>query len=228
MLGGSSGPFRAARWFSLALSLALVAACGDGKPAASKPGAPTTSAPPATPARAAGKGVRIKIEGPDKKLFATLKPGKQDLHIEPAEGGAIVGSLKDGVRTYQLADGTVLLRAKTDSTHTTFECADGKLKYELKAAGRKVQLTLSGQSGDPYTLLRTANDRIKLMRGKTEIGRVTFDPLKLKARARNPQGVSQFDVSSPRTSDGFALLLLSDLPVQDRLVLLTELYSRGL
>ena len=212
----------------LAMSILLLAACGDEpvetvQPQKPQP-APTASAPPnATTVRGADGSEVLSINASgDAVEVSFLENGtKRTLRGEDKESGK---------RKYSVDGGPVLFEIKPDDDSEGFKLRgpDGKLLWKVKLTPEKIKISDNEENNNPFELKMREGDRLKVVApGERELGNVRFDRAATKTEIETASGATKFVVEGSRPSRAYGVLLLDSIPEVQRYILAAEILSRG-
>jgi hypothetical protein len=161
-------------------------------------------------AAACAQDVRVELRSADGKVVAatdrlssTLKGDKRKY----SDKGAEVAVVKIGTDEFKVKD------------------LAGNLRWKVKVKGDKVKVGRDEEMKDDWEL-RTYADHVKLKQGEKEIARIGVDLAKESLKLEKDGTTTEYKVTSPRITAGFAVLALPGDEV-DRSILLAEIVALG-
>ena len=182
---------------------------------------------PADKPAAAGGDINIVFNG------ATLTVKHSGSRWEMTDGGKTYAVEDTGNGTYKFFEGgnQIAAGAFKEADKFKFKGGDGKLYLKLKFKNEdgadKIKVSLTDDELEPWSL-KFKEDKVKVMKGETELGKVKFypDEKKLKAKDASDKEVAQTK-DIPRLSASLGALLISDLDAAHRDCLLLTLLAMG-
>ena len=214
--------------FLIAMSILLLAACGDEpvetvQPQKSQP-AQTASAPPND----------TTVRGADGSEVLTIHASGHGVEISFLENGTkrtLRGEDQEsGKRKYSVDGGPVLFEIKPDDDSEGFKLRgpDGKLRWKVKLTPEKIKISDNEENNNPFELKMREGDRLKVVApGERELGNVRFDRAATKTEIETASGATKFVVEGSRPSRAYGVLLLDSIPDVQRYILAAEILSRG-
>ncbi|HEX8072309.1 MAG TPA: hypothetical protein VF546_20355 [Pyrinomonadaceae bacterium] len=212
----------------LLLCALLPAACGGGRATAP---AVNSSVAPAANADAAAAG-KIKFKTPDDQTVVEFKPQGDAFKIEFSDGGqakVLRSALNDkGKRKYELEGGGQVAEVKPGDDGFKVRTTDGRLLWKVKTAADKIKISDNEENQNPYELVRKEDDRVKIKRNEAELGEVKFYRDRQKVKVKDAAERELFDANTDNYSAAYGVLLLEQIPAQERYIIMAELLARKL
>jgi hypothetical protein len=213
----------------LLLCALLPAACGGGSSGRAPAPAVNSSSPPAGDAATAGK---IKFKTPDEQTVVEFKPQGDAFKIEFSNGGqaqVLRSALSDkGKRKYELEGGALVAEVKPGDDGFKVRTTDGRLLWKVKTAADKIKISDNEENLNPFELVRKEDDRVKIKRNETELGEVKFYRDRQKVKVKDAGERELFDANTDNYSAAYGVLLLEQIPAQERYIIMAELLARKL
>jgi hypothetical protein len=215
----------------------LLAGCGghDEQEASQLPkAAPSASTPAASTAPAAAIAAPIVVRNADNSELMSVSMTGGVVEIALTEAGqkhTLRGEPRDtGKRKYSVDGGAVQYEVKPgdDQGFKLRTAEGGKLLWKVKVTSEKIKISNNEENENPFELKVRDGDRVKVVApGDRELGTVRFDRAKSTTEIENAGGVTQFRVDGSTPSGSYGVLLLTDIPMNERAILLAEILSRG-
>lgn len=207
------------RWRPIAVGLFLAPLLACGKEEPSKGSSAAVAEEPAL----------IRIRTREDRVVASFRRSGPKVRVEFDAGGEhlLVGEGPAEARRFTL-DGADFATAKVEGSVITLTRPAGELLWQIQAAGKRIRLGKGPAEPERFVLARREQDRLKVLAGTEELGRVTFDRGEGRVKVRQPSGEPLYHASAPELSAMFGVLLLPDLPPAERYLLMAEILGQGL
>lgn len=211
----------------LALSFFLLSACSH--PVSHRENPATTS--PAANTVASDVKQKIKIKTPDEKPVAEIDLMSSDPKVDfslNGRNGILRGKTNEkGKRKYEADDNRVVAELKADADSFKLKAADGRLLWKIKFVDSKVKIANNEEMNNAFVLKPGETDRVKVLREETEIGKVKFYRDRGKVKVDNTADVAQYESDTNVFSGAYGVMLMTDIPEAERLIIIAELLARG-
>jgi hypothetical protein len=227
-----------------AVLTAALAGCGGDRREAPRAAARVSPAEPPHAARPLSRVLRIHT--PEKRAAVVLMPGPGSVRVEIAGAGgplAVEGYEFGRDWRYEGPGNRPLAKARTDGTVVRVSSPKGAPLWRIVASRHRIRLTRGHGDPRPYLLLRAGGGpaggdagsplgrereagraergQIVVRQGGELRGRVVFAGGRL--RVRDGRGEVRFFARDDRLRPCYAILLLDEIPVEERAVLLAEM-----
>jgi hypothetical protein len=211
------------------LLLVLVSACSKSAPGNSEnrgAGTPTSS----STSNAASKD-KIKIKTPDEETVVEFSNTGGEPQIEFSVNGQkqiLRAENKDSSkRKYENDARQILAEVKADSDSFKVRAPDGKLLWKVKFNDDKIKISNNEEMTSPFALKPGEQDRVKVLREETEIGKVKFYRDRGKVKVDKPDETTLFESNTNAFSAFYGVLLMNEIPAMERYIIMAELLARG-
>jgi len=208
---------------ALVLTLAgLLAACGASEPPTAVDPA-LQAAPVAAPASA---GALVVLDHSGQPAW-TLQLDGSHVEVAHSSGARWVGEQRGDKRHWRrAADGAAVAEVKGKGDDFKLRTPDSALLWKVKLYADKIKISNNEENLNPYTLKTGYPDKAKLEAADASaIGEVRFQ--EQRSKVKDAGGSERFRIDGGRRSAAYALLLLEDIPQDQRGILLAELIARG-
>jgi hypothetical protein len=213
----------------LLLLLVLVSACSKSAPGNSENREAKT--PTSGSVNTAASKDKIKIKTPDEQTVVEFSDTGGEPQIEFSVNGQkqiLRGKSKDSSkRKYENDASQILAEVKTDSDSFKIRTPDGKLLWKVKFNDDKIKISNNEEMASPFALKAGEQDRVKVLREETEIGKVKFYRDRGKVKIDNPNETTLFESNTNTFLAFYGLMLISEIPAMERYIIMAELLARG-
>lgn len=115
---------------------------------------------------------------------------------------------------------------KSNENGFKLRTADGKLLWKVKITPDKIKISNNEENENPFELKAREGNRTKVFGpGDKELGNVRFDGSKIEVE--NAAGQRQVTIPASKPSAAYGVLLLEEIPRQERDILIAEILARG-
>jgi hypothetical protein len=150
---------------------------------------------------------------------ATIRYGERSLVGEPA-----------GPKRRYHAEGSSELRVEVKDGGDKLKLKDAqeRLLWKVKLDTDKVKLSDS-EEGEAKLSLKAKDEpgEFKVKRGEEEIGKVTFEPSTRRVKVKDATGAERFRAEASEGSAAYGVLLATEIPEEQRYIIMAELLARG-
>ena len=140
---------------------------------------------------------------------------------------ALTAKAKDPVKRLYKVNGKDY-EVKTSDDGFKLKDTSGKLLWKIKLKEDKLKISDNEENEHPFELKRKAADRIGVERNEQDIGKVTYDAATTEVTVKSASGTKIFQGSYSQLCYFFGILLLDQVPVDERAIVLTELALKNL
>ena len=198
----------------------------DAGRASARSAEPAAEASAATPAALPAARPLVTVRANDAEVLSLHDSGDT---VDVAYAGyKLRGEARDsGKRKYSVDGGPVSWEVKpNEEGGFKLRTADGRLRWKVKVSDDKIKISDNEENRNPFELKMREGNRVKVVApGGKELGNVRFDGSRIEVE--NAAGQTQFTIATATPSAAFGVLLLDDIPPQERAILAAELLSRG-
>jgi hypothetical protein len=211
------------------LLLMLVSACSKSAPGNSENRGAGTATSSST-SNAASKD-KIKIKTPDEQTVVEFSNTGGEPQIEFSVNGqkqTLRGENKDsGKRKYENDARQILAEVKADSDSFKVRTSDGKLLWKVKFNDDKIKISNNEEMTNPFALKAGEQDRVKVLREETEIGKVKFYRDRGKVKVDKLDETTLFESNTNTFAAFYGVLLMDEIPARERYIIMAELLARA-
>jgi hypothetical protein len=213
---------------ALFLLLLVVSACSKSAPGNSENREAKT--PTSGSANTAASKDKIKIKTPHEQTVVEFSDTGGEPQIEFSINGQkqiLQGKSKDSSkRKYENDANQILAEVKTDSDSFKIRTPDGKLLWKVKFNDDKIKISNNEEMTNPFALKAGEQDRVKVFREETEIGKVKFYRDKGKVKIDSPNETTLFESNTNTFLSFYGWMLISEIPAMERYIIMAELLAR--
>jgi hypothetical protein len=174
---------------------------------------------------------KIKIKTPDEQVVVEFSNPGGSPQIEFSVNGQnqiLRGKSKDSIkRKYENEAGQILAEVKTDSDSFKVRTPDGRLLWKVKFNDDKIKISNNEEMTSPFALKAGEQDRVKVLREETEIGKVKFYRDRGKVKVDKPDETTLFESNTNTFSGFYGVILMNEIPAMERYIIMAELLARG-
>jgi hypothetical protein len=102
--------------------------------------------------------------------------------------------------------------------------ADGKLLWKVKIADDKIKISDNEEMQNPWELKQNDNEKIKVKKNDTELGKLKFDASKKEIEAS--AGSGGYLIKTDKLSLAYGVLLIDDISGRDKFIIMTEIIGK--
>lgn len=209
--------------------LFTLATCDFSSESTSVPEQPATVEPQATPQPASPE----KSRNPRQNYSILGTAGKSLGQVNLASGSPHIvfgnseyrSRMKKGKRKYNDANGTTHIAIKYKPDGFKLRTEDGRLKWKIKHSAEKIKVSDNEENLNPYEIKPKEGQRGKLKRNGEEIGDARYREAEHKIEVSGSE--TEFSIPTEAFSTAWAVLLIEEIPLDERLVIIAELIARG-
>lgn len=140
------------------------------------------------------------------------------------DGQTFTTDISSGSKQY-FSEQRFLTRIKDNGPAFKLKTESGELLWKIKIYEDKIKISNNEENLNPYEIKYKSDRKAKLYKNGKEIGNIK---LKEGKNICNISGPESFSIACERLSPSLLVTACSDIPVKLRLVIVTELLSRGL
>jgi hypothetical protein len=200
-------------FFSLVL---LIAACGSDTTSGSGTEGSGSSTGPA----AGGERAMVSILTAEGNTLGYVSSGHS---IRIGEGAEILSRMKGDKRKYDVPGGAPLkVTYKEDGFKVKKE--DGELLWKIKTYDDKIKISDNEENENPYEIKFYDGKRAKLKFQEQELGEVELDN---EGHQTVKGSGKEFAIGTDQFSGSYAALLIDRIPLEQRLIIVSELLAMG-
>jgi len=202
--------------------LLLMTACQEpAVEATSRPEAPVAET--ATPATRTASS--IVIETPDDQEVVVLHL-EGDPRIEMG-GQALRSERKGDKRKYYLEGGGQVAEVKYKDDSFKVRTPSADLLWKIKLYDDKVKISDNEENLNPYTLRPREDDRVKVKLDPDDIGQINFYRDESRIKVKDATDAERFASHTDRYSAAYGVLLMDNIPAQEKYIIMAELMAMG-
>ncbi len=170
-------------------------------------------------------GPSIKVT--NAKNEVVLKVKQSDTKIKAILNNEVITSKIADKRKYHLQDSeTILFTAKNADNKVKLKSDAGELLWKVKFKGTKVDFNNSEKGPALYTV-KISNDEYKVYKGEEFIGKVKSSQENNKVKVKNSSGELLYKCNTEFQSIVFSLLLMNEIPQDQKAALICDLFHLG-
>jgi hypothetical protein len=152
------------------------------------------------------------------KDFAKIQIFGEKATILYNEQTILLHRQKEDKRKFEV-NGNIIAEVKYKDEGFKLRTAEGQLKWKVKTSTDKLKISNNEENNNAFEVKVNDNMKVKVKQNDTEIATATYKDGKMMLNSQN----QTFEVSTPEFSPACALLGITTIPAQDRLLLLTTL-----
>ncbi|MGD1843277.1 MAG: hypothetical protein ACFB0B_20645 [Thermonemataceae bacterium] len=141
-------------------------------------------------------------------------------------GMSLTGEAKGEKRKYKDdTDFTILEIKSKEPQKMKLNTNDGRMLWKLKISGSKIKISNNEEGENPFELKQNDEGKIKVKYQGKELGSVQLSEGKVKIKKAEEEA---FTIATDQNSYAFALMVIDEIPAEEKYVLMAELLARGL
>lgn len=160
----------------------------------------------------------ITINSADGSTFAVIQLQEDKAVVTYDNQNILVHRKKEDKRKHEL-NGTIISEIKYKDDGFKLRNSDGQLKWKVKVGEGKVKISNNEESNNAFELKVNDNGKAKIKRNDVELVEAKQKD-KTVIEVQSKEG--NFKIKAKEFDRGYAILGLSEIPKQERLLLLVE------
>lgn len=168
-----------------------------------------------------------KVKTPDNQPVAQFKVEGENTRLEFGSNKLTGEQKESGKRKYQDSSGSLVAEVKSDADDFKVRTPDGKLLWKVKVNPEKIKIANNEEMNGALSIETKEADRLKVYRNEQEIGKVRFNRDKGRVKVENSSDATVFDSNSNKLSTMYGVLLMNEIPDNERYIIMVELLARG-
>ncbi len=170
-------------------------------------------------------GPSIKVTNSSNEVVLKVKQSKKK--IKATLNNEVITAKIAEKRKYHVQDSeTILFTAKNADNKVKLKSATGELLWKVKFKGTKVDFNNSENGPALYTV-KISNDEYKVYKSEEFIGKVKSSEENKKIKVKNSNGDLLFKCNTEFQSIVFSLLLMNEIPQNQKAALICDLFHLG-
>ena len=205
-----------------AMSLIVLGGCGDSSNSAATAGRDSRQVA-AAPAQAG----TLIVTRADGTPAWTLRVDGNHVEVAGPDGARLIGDRRGDKRRYRReSDGNAVAEVKFSDQGFKLRTRDSQLLWKVKFGDEKIKISNNEQNQYPWVLKTGYSDKAKIMApSESEIGEVRFQGERTKVK--DAAGNEQYLIDTAQRSAAFGVLQMTDIPDEQRSILMVELLASG-
>jgi len=119
-------------------------------------------------------------------------------------------------------------KVKSSTSGFKLELPDGTLLWKAKLTEEKIKVSNNEENKNPFEIKKKSNEKLSVETENDTLGIVRWDNDTKEAVVKNQDGVEIFKGKYLRLSGLFGLLIIKDIPADQKAIMVTEFALRGL
>ena len=119
-------------------------------------------------------------------------------------------------------------KVKSSTGGFKLELPDGTLLWKVKLKEDKVKVSNNEENKNPFEIKKKSNEKLSVETETDTLGVIRWDSDTGEAVVKNQDGEEIFKGKYPRLSGLFGLMVIKEIPADQRAIMVTEFALRGL